>query len=162
VHVGCFELFGNEGIRRIGDLKGRTVEVGALGSSDHLFVSVMAGHIGSPRNDIHWIASPSATPAVLFAERKIDACIGLPPVPSRASRPQYRPRGRQQRDGPPVVARFCCMLAAGSLLHVPPAPAAESTLELTTIHITKAPASALPLGGRGRVIYLHQHDERLR
>src|SRR5271155_2065780 len=46
VHVGCFELFGKDDIRSIVDLKGRTVGVEALGSSDHLFVSVMAAHIG--------------------------------------------------------------------------------------------------------------------
>ena len=32
VHVGCFELFGNEGIRSISDLKGKSVGVEALGS----------------------------------------------------------------------------------------------------------------------------------
>ena len=37
VHVGCFELFGNAGIRSIADLKSKTVVVAALGSSDHLF-----------------------------------------------------------------------------------------------------------------------------
>ena len=82
VHVGCFELFGKEGIRNIGDLKGKTVGVAALGSSDHLFVSVMAAQIGlDPANDIHWITSQSPTPAELFADGKIDACLGLPPVP---------------------------------------------------------------------------------
>jgi NitT/TauT family transport system substrate-binding protein len=32
VHVGCFELFGNERIRSIADLKGKTVGVPDLGS----------------------------------------------------------------------------------------------------------------------------------
>src|SRR6516165_3490826 len=31
VHVGCFELFGKEGIRNITDLKGKTVGITALG-----------------------------------------------------------------------------------------------------------------------------------
>src|SRR5246127_83103 len=82
VHVGCFELFGKDDIRSIADLKGKTVGVAALGSSDHLFVSVMAAHIGlDPANDIRWGTSQSPTPAELFAEGKIDACLGLPPVP---------------------------------------------------------------------------------
>src|ERR1700739_2859717 len=46
VHVGCFELFGKESIRSIADLKGKAVGIAALGSSDHLFVSVMAAHFG--------------------------------------------------------------------------------------------------------------------
>jgi NitT/TauT family transport system substrate-binding protein len=112
VHVGCFELFGKEGIRSIADLKGRTVGIAALGSSDHLFVSVMAGHIGlDPANDIHWVTSQSPTPAELFADGKIDACLALPPVPQEL---------RARRVGHVVVNSsldrpwsqyFCCMLA---------------------------------------------------
>jgi NitT/TauT family transport system substrate-binding protein len=82
MHVGCFELFGNERVRKITDLKGKIVGVTGLRSSDHLFVSVMAAHVGlDPVNDIHWIASRSPTPAALFADGKIDACLGLPRCP---------------------------------------------------------------------------------
>jgi NitT/TauT family transport system substrate-binding protein len=112
VHVGCFELFGKEGIRSIADFKGKTVGVAALGSSDHLFVSVMAAHIGlDPANEIHWVTSLSPTPAELFADGKIDACLGLPPVPQEL---------RAQKIGHVVVNSamdrpwsqyFCCMLA---------------------------------------------------
>jgi len=35
VHVGCFELFGTEQVRSIRDLRGKTVAVPALGSSQH-------------------------------------------------------------------------------------------------------------------------------
>ena len=79
VHVGCFELFGNKGIRSITGLKGKTVGVQALGHSDHLFVSVMAAHVGlDPVNEIHWITSQSPTPAELFVDGRIDACLGTP------------------------------------------------------------------------------------
>ena len=112
VHVGCFELFGKEGIRSITDLKGKTVGITALGSSDHLFVSVIGAHIGlNPANDIHWVTSQSPTPAELFADDKIDACLGLPPVAQDL---------RARHDGHVVVNSamdnpwsqyFCCMLA---------------------------------------------------
>jgi NitT/TauT family transport system substrate-binding protein len=36
VHVGCFELFANESIRSIADLKGKSVGVRGLGSSQHV------------------------------------------------------------------------------------------------------------------------------
>jgi NitT/TauT family transport system substrate-binding protein len=112
VHVGCFELFGNEDVRSIADLKGRSVGVAAFGSSDHLFVSVMAAHIGlDPVRDIRWVTSQSPTPAELFADGKIDACLGLPPVPQDL---------RARRIGHVVVNSsldrpwsqyFCCMVA---------------------------------------------------
>jgi len=46
VHVGCFELFGNEDIRSIANLKGRSVGVQGLGSSPHVFLAAMAAHVG--------------------------------------------------------------------------------------------------------------------
>jgi NitT/TauT family transport system substrate-binding protein len=80
VHVGCFVLFGNERVRTISDLKGKSVGISGIGASDHLFLAVMAGHIGlDPKQDINWVTSLSPRPDELFADGKIDACLGLPP-----------------------------------------------------------------------------------
>ena len=46
VHPGCFELFGNENIRGIRDLKGKSVGVQGLGSSPHVFLTGMAAYVG--------------------------------------------------------------------------------------------------------------------
>ena len=112
VHVGCFELFVNEAIRTVGDLKGRTVGVTALGSSDHLFVSVIAAHIGlDPARDIRWVPSLSRRPLDLFAEGKIDALLGLPPVPQEM---RAKGLGRVLVNSAldePWSQYFCCMLA---------------------------------------------------
>jgi NitT/TauT family transport system substrate-binding protein len=112
VHVGCFELFGNERIRTVADLKGKSVGVPALGSSDHLFVSVIAAHIGlDPVRDIRWVADPSRRPLDQFAAGKIDAILGTPPVPQ-----ELRARGighavvNSSLDRP-WSQYFCCMLA---------------------------------------------------
>ena len=45
-HVGCFELVANDTVRAMTDLKGKRVGVEALGSSPHLFISVMAAMSG--------------------------------------------------------------------------------------------------------------------
>ena len=112
VHVGCFELFGNASIRSIADLKGKTVGVEALGSSDHLFVSVMAAHIGlDPANDIRWVTSQSPTPAELFADGKIDACLGLPPVPQELRARNVGHVVVNSAMDRPWSEYFCCMLA---------------------------------------------------
>ena len=112
VHVGCFELFGNEGIRSIRDLKGKAVGVAALRSSDHLFLSVMAAHIGlDPATDIHWVTSQSPTPAALFADRKIDACLGLPPVPQDLRARHIGHVVVNSSMDRPWSQYFCCMLA---------------------------------------------------
>jgi NitT/TauT family transport system substrate-binding protein len=80
VHVGCYELFGNEGIRSIADMKEKRVGVNVLGSGPHLLLTVMARHVGlDPIKDIDWVTGPSIKPIELFAEGKIDAFLAGPP-----------------------------------------------------------------------------------
>jgi NitT/TauT family transport system substrate-binding protein len=84
VHVGCFELFGQESVRSIIDLKGKTVGVDLLGSPHQAFVAVMAAHVGlDPVKDIRCVTSadPKISPLALFVEGKVDAFLGFPPEP---------------------------------------------------------------------------------
>ena len=114
-HVGCYELFGNESIHSIADLKGKTIGVPGLESSHHMFASVIVAHIGlDPVNDIRWVASQSPSPAELFAEGKIDAFLGFPPEPQ-----DLRARGIGHVVVDTTVDRpwsqyFCCVLAGNS------------------------------------------------
>ena len=112
VHVGCFELFAREGIRSIPDLKGKTVGVQGVGSSQYMFLSGMASHIGlQAAKDIHWVTSSSPKPMELFAEGKIDAFLGLPPEPQEL---RARNIGRvifNSAIDRPWSQYFCCMVA---------------------------------------------------
>jgi NitT/TauT family transport system substrate-binding protein len=84
VHVGCYELFARDEIRRIGDLKGRTIGMQIGGLNPQAFLIAMAAHVGlDPRQDIHWVIStdPSVNPLDLFVEGKIDAFFATPPEP---------------------------------------------------------------------------------
>jgi NitT/TauT family transport system substrate-binding protein len=82
VMVGCFELFGNEGIGSIADLKGKSVGVQALGSNPHALLTLMAAQVGlDPVKDLHWVTDPSVKPIERFVEGKIDAFLGFPPEP---------------------------------------------------------------------------------
>ena len=111
VHVGCFEVFGNEGIHSILDLKGKSVGVEALGSPPHLFLSVIAANIGiDPGKDINWVTSGSVRPKQLFVDGKIDAFLGLPPEPQEL---RARHIGRVLLDSAvdrPYSHYICCML----------------------------------------------------
>ena len=78
IHIGCFELFGTERVRSIRDLRGKTVAVQALESSQHIFLASMAAYVGlDPRKDITWVIHPSADAMQLLAEGKIDAFLGF-------------------------------------------------------------------------------------
>jgi NitT/TauT family transport system substrate-binding protein len=111
IHVGCYELFGGEGIRTIADLKGKSVGVQALGSTGNLLVTMMAAHVGlDPAKDIHWVTDPSVKPIELFVQGKIDAFLGFPPEPQDL---------RARRIGNVIVSSavdrpwsqyFCCMV----------------------------------------------------
>jgi NitT/TauT family transport system substrate-binding protein len=83
VHPGCYELFAHEPIRTISDLKGKRVGIRALSSGSHLYIAMMAAHVGlDPHEDIAWVTpGPSGTTMQLFAERKVDAFLGFPPEP---------------------------------------------------------------------------------
>src|SRR5215472_18386715 len=57
IMVGCFELFGGDNVRSIGDLKGKTVGVQAIGSQPHTLVALMAAQVGlDPKTDFHFVS----------------------------------------------------------------------------------------------------------
>ncbi len=112
VHVGCFEVFGNPGIRAIRDLKGKRVGIPALETAHHLFLSSMAAYVGLDPRDIDWVTHQTADSAELLAAGKLDALIGFPPVPQEL---------RAKRIGQVIVNSsvdrpwsqyFCCTVAA--------------------------------------------------
>src|SRR5207244_2128017 len=71
VHVGCFELFGTGRVHSIRDLKGKTVAVPALGSSQHAYIASMAAYVGvDPRKDINWVVYLGAQAIQVLAEGK--------------------------------------------------------------------------------------------
>lgn len=114
VHVGCFELFATDRVRRITDLKGKTTSVAQMNSAHHIFLASIAAQVGlDPRNDIKWILNPPEESIRLLGAGKIDVLIGFPPMPQEL---------RQKRIGHvllnsavdrPWSQYFCCM-AIGS------------------------------------------------
>jgi NitT/TauT family transport system substrate-binding protein len=112
VHIGCFELFGNESVRSIADLKGKSVGVQGLGSSQHVFTAAMAAYVGlDPAKDIHWVINSSVKPTELYEKGQIDAFLGFPPEPQAL---HARDIGRvivNSAADRPWSQYFCCMLA---------------------------------------------------
>jgi NitT/TauT family transport system substrate-binding protein len=115
VHVGCYELFGHEGIRSILDLKGKRVGAGwGLGSDPHVFVAAMATHVGlDPLNDIEWVTSDEES-LQLFINGKIDAFLSFPPEAQ-----ELRAKGighviLNSMLDQPWSHYFCCMLASNA------------------------------------------------
>jgi NitT/TauT family transport system substrate-binding protein len=114
-HVGCFELFANDTVHRITDLKGKSVGVQAINSSQHVFLASMATYVGlDPNRDINWVTSSSPKPKELFAAGKIDAFLGFPPEPQEM---RARKLGHVVVNSAldiPWSQYFCCMVAGNT------------------------------------------------
>ena len=111
VHAGCFELFGQNNIHSIANLKGKSVGVNLLGLQD-TFLTAIAANVGlDPVKDIHWVTEPSPDPLELFAEGKIEAFLGTAPEPQELRRRGIGHVIFNSNVDRPWSQYFCCMLA---------------------------------------------------
>lgn len=114
VHVGCYELFGNQRIHAIRDLKDATVAIQYSGGGDEVLLSSMLAYVGmDPRKDVTWIVGEHVTDAMtLFVNGKADAFLGFGQQPAEL---RARKIGRVIVDTAqdrPWSQYFCCMVAA--------------------------------------------------
>lgn len=113
VHIGCFELFGTDRIRAIRDLKGRSVAVQQLGSSQHVFLAAMLAYVGlDPRKDITWVTVPSAEGVQMLAEGKVDAYMAFPPEPQELRAKKIGHVVVNSMMDRPWSQYFCCQVGA--------------------------------------------------
>jgi NitT/TauT family transport system substrate-binding protein len=111
VHVGCFELFGTERVHAIRDLKGKTVAVPALESTQHVFLASIVAYVGmDPRQDIHWVTHPRAEAKQLLAEGEIDAFLGFPPDPQELRAKRIGQVVINSAVDRPWSQYFCCLV----------------------------------------------------
>ena len=111
LHAGCYELFAREPIRTVGDLKGKRIGIHRLNSGMHIYVSIMAAHVGlNPAEDIDWVISEDRRSLDMFADGETDAFLGFPPEPQ-----ELRDRGFNRViintiTDKPWSQYFCCMM----------------------------------------------------
>jgi NitT/TauT family transport system substrate-binding protein len=115
MHLGCYELFGNNHVRAVRDLKGKTVPVDGFGGAQHVLLSSMAAYVGlDPRTDINWVIRFPPEGKKMFAEGKADAYLGFPPDPQ-----ELRAKGIGKvivntAVDKPWSQYYCCMLITHS------------------------------------------------
>ncbi len=113
IHGGCYELFGNERVRTIHDLKGKSAAISSLGTGEHILLASMMLYVGmDPRRDITWLEAKAPDEAMrLFVDGKADAFMAFPPQPQQL---RAREIGRvivNTSQDKPWSQYFCCMLA---------------------------------------------------
>jgi len=116
VHAGCYVLFGGQAVRSVRDLKGKTVAVPVVDgqSAARVYIASMAAYVGlNPSKDITWTTHPSEEATRLFADGKVDAIMGFPPL---AQELRARKVGHVVVDSTldrPWSQYFCCMMVSG-------------------------------------------------
>jgi NitT/TauT family transport system substrate-binding protein len=112
IHTGCWELFANESIRSLRDLKGKTVAATEK-SSRQAFVAALIASVGlDPRKDITWVNHESRDSMQLFAEGKIDAFMGFVPEPQELRARKIGHVLVNFGTDRPWSQYFCCLVAA--------------------------------------------------
>jgi NitT/TauT family transport system substrate-binding protein len=110
-HVGCFELFGTDRVRAIRDLKGKTVAVLDLNSSQYAFLASMLTYVGlDPGKDVNWVLHPPVEAKRLLAAGKIDAYLGFPPDPQELRARRIGHVVLNSAVDRPWAQYFCCMV----------------------------------------------------
>ena len=112
LHPGCVELVCADRIRSFRDLKGKTIAVTDLGGGRHVFLAVMAAHVGlDPSKDINIVAHPAGEAMRLLAGKKIDGFLAAPPDSQQLRAKKIGHVLIDSMMDKPWSQYFCCMVA---------------------------------------------------
>jgi NitT/TauT family transport system substrate-binding protein len=117
VHPGCFELFAQEPVNNVVELRGRTVGLPEeIGYGPQALLSLMAAYVGlDPVKDINWVrASKEVNTIDLYADGQTDAFFGGP-----LEAQELRTRGFSRvilktATDQPWSQYYCCMIAGNT------------------------------------------------
>jgi NitT/TauT family transport system substrate-binding protein len=113
VHLGCYELFANERVRAVKDLKGKRIPIDSLRGPQHVLLSSMAAYVGlDPRKDIDWVIATSSDGMKLFETGQVDAYMGFPPEPQELKAKKVGRVIVNTAVDKPWSEYYCCMLNA--------------------------------------------------
>ncbi len=113
IHAGCLELFGNDRVRSIRELRGKSVVIIESGAPDHLFVAALLAYVGiDPRKEVKWVAKKNYSEMVsTFAKGEADAILAFPPMPQELRRMNLGHVILDATQDRPWSQYFCCMFA---------------------------------------------------
>ena len=102
---GCYELFAHEPIRTYQRPQGQEGRRRGAARLEHLYVSIMAAHVGLDPRRTSTGSRRMTSPARWSCSSRARSMLSwLSCRDSRAARPQDRPRDRRHGDGPALVA----------------------------------------------------------
>jgi NitT/TauT family transport system substrate-binding protein len=113
IHAGCYELFGNQRITAVRDLKGKRIAISGIGGADHVLVSSILAYVGmDPGKDVEWRMGKMGDEMTMFREGKADAVMCFPPQPQELRARKLGHVVLDTAEDKPWSQYFCCMVAA--------------------------------------------------
>ena len=114
IHAGCWELFANQRVQAIRDLKGKTVAISAMESSEHIYIASILAYVGmNPKKHVNWTVSGSVPDSMrLFVDGKADAFLGFPPQPQELRAKKIGQVIVNTTQDRPWSQYFCCTVTA--------------------------------------------------
>ena len=111
VHVGCWELFANERVNSVRDLKGKSIAVTGIGGVDHLWIASILGYVGvDPVKSVNWVPTKKLSESMrLYLEGKVDAFLAFPPQPQELHQKKIGRVIINTILDRPWSQYFCCM-----------------------------------------------------
>lgn len=114
IHAGCQELFANDRVETIRDLKGKRFAVTALRNGDHIFVSSILAYVGiDPKRDISWVTGSRLYDAKgMFIKGDVDAFMSFAPEGYEVKKKGVGHVILNTVSDRPWSQYFCCMISA--------------------------------------------------
>jgi NitT/TauT family transport system substrate-binding protein len=113
VHSGCEELFGNDRVNTVRDLRGKRIGVSALKNGDHIFISSILAYVGiDPTKEVTWVSGPEFKSAIqAFTSGMADAFMAFAPEPQDLRRRKIGHTLVNLLEDKPWSQYFCCIVA---------------------------------------------------
>lgn len=111
VHVGCYQLIAVGDIKRITDLRGKTLAVPPGSAGPRLFIGAILSYVGLNPDDVRYVEHPKSETARLLLEGEIDAYLGFPPVPQELRAKSIGRVLLNSSTDQPWSQYFCCVSA---------------------------------------------------
>jgi NitT/TauT family transport system substrate-binding protein len=112
VHGGCYQLFGNDRVRAIRDLRGKTAAIHYVGGGDHVLLSSMLAHVGINPQEVNWTTGGGRNAMDVFADGKADAFMAFSQEPVELRARQIGHVILNTATDRPWSGYFCCMVLA--------------------------------------------------
>ena len=113
LHVGCVEVFANDSVRSITDLKGARLLSDTEEGDPRRFLSAVLAYVGlDPERDVEWVYAPTSDWMSLFANGDVDVVRAFPPMTYDLHEKGIGHVIMNTTRDDPWRHFYCCMIAA--------------------------------------------------